>query len=137
MNIDDIENGLLDLAHRLTQDHTSKQRHQGIVPLTISANVTAHLLSFCLWPTYLYVNPLLSHKPPLPPGEGWGEGIETASHADFIYTLILSFSRGEKERSVQLRHVWKALHCLQCPVTEGLVLLQSRVCGTAVMLIKN
>jgi len=31
-------------------------------------------------------------KPPLPPGEGWGEGIEK----HLSDSLILAFSRGEK-----------------------------------------
>jgi hypothetical protein len=37
---------------------------------------------------------MMLHQPPLPPGEGWGEGIN--SSLPDIYPLILAFSRREK-----------------------------------------
>jgi hypothetical protein len=49
-------------------------------------------------PDMKYVFALLSHLPPLPPGEGWGEGIKS-SQLPVLYPLILSFSRREKGRS--------------------------------------
>ncbi len=38
-----------------------------------------------------YGKSLLSHKLPLPSGEGWGEGIDTMRYLDVIDPLILSF----------------------------------------------
>lgn len=62
MNIEDIEDGLLVLADRLTRDHQIIQCQQGIVSLTVALNVATHLMSFCLWPTYLYVNQKLTQR---------------------------------------------------------------------------
>jgi len=42
----------------------------------------------------LPLSALLPNLPPLPSGEGWGEGIKL--NVSLIYPLILAFSRREK-----------------------------------------
>ena len=83
----------------------------------------------------MYSDPLLSHLLPLPPGEGWGEGIKLTQLPDFLYPHPVLLPEGE---GTQYSYSDINSHVLSLPTTpcntfiHGLTVLSVNVNGTVV-----